>query len=230
MYFSRITLNPAVDHQQLARTLCGNSYREHQVLWQLFDSDPDAERDFLYRQVIENGRIKYYVLSRRIPVDKTGIWHIDSPKVYDPQLSEGQKLFFMLRVNPVVTVTTESGRKQRHDVVMQEKKRSGYKNLPEKERPPLQELVQQSSIKWLTARMDTNGFTFESQQVVVDGYQQHRSRVNRQQHLIRYSTVDFQGILTVTNSGLFRKALFSGIGKSKAFGCGLLLIKKRYSS
>ena len=228
MYFSRITFNPTVNPQQLTRTLCGNSYREHQALWQLFDSNPDAERDFLYRQVIEHGRIKYYALSRRIPVDKTGIWHIDTPKVYDPQLSEGQKLSFMLRVNPIVTITTESGKKQRHDVVMQEKKRSGYKNHPEKERPPLQQLVQQSSIKWLTERMDTNGFAFEPQQVIADGYRQHRSRINRQQHLIRYSTVDFEGILTVVNIGLFRKALFSGIGKSKAFGCGLLLIK-RYS-
>lgn len=229
MYFSRITFNPAVDHQQLARTICGNSYREHQVLWQLFDGNPDADRDFLYRQVIEHGCIKYYILSRRIPVDKTGIWHIDPPKVYDPHLSEGQKLFFMLRVNPVVIVTTESGKKQRHDVVMQKKKRIGYKYLREKELPPLQQLVQQSSIKWLTARMHTNGFSCEPQQVAADGYQQHRSRINKQQHLIRYSTVDFEGILTVTNNDLFRKALFSGIGKSKAFGCGLLLIK-RYSS
>ena len=225
MYFSRIMFNPYVDHQQLARTLCDNSYREHQVLWQLFDNDHNTKRDFLYRQVIEHGRVKYYVLSERTPVDKTGIWHIDPPKAYNPQLSKGQKLSFMLRVNPVVIATTANGKKQRHDVVMQEKKRIGYKQIPGKERPPLQQLVQQSSIKWLTARMDSNGFSLEPEQVIADGYQQHRSSINKQ-HLIRYSTVDFQGILTVTNIDLFRKALFSGIGKSKAFGCGLLLIKR----
>lgn len=226
MYFSRITFNPHVDHQQLARILCNNSYREHQVLWQLFDNDPNTKRDFLYRQVIEHGRVKYYVLSNRMPVDKTEIWHIDPPKVYDPRLSQGQKLFFMLRVNPVVIATTANEKKQRHDVVMQEKKRIGYKQIPEKERPSLQQLVQQSSIKWLTARMDNNGFSLEPDQVIADGYQQHRNSINKQQHPIRYSTVDFQGILTVTNIDLFRKALFSGIGKSKAFGCGLLLIKR----
>ncbi len=226
MYFSRIMFNPHVDHQQLARTLCNNSYREHQMLWQLFDSDPDAKRDFLYRQVIEHGRVKYYVLSRRMPIDKTGIWCIDPPKVYNPRLSEGQKLSFMLRANPVITVATVDGKKQRHDVVMQEKKRIGYKQIPEKERQPLQQLVQQSSMKWLTARMGINGFSLEPQQVIADGYQQYRSSINKQQHLIRYSTVDFQGILTVTDIDLFRKALFSGIGKSKAFGCGLLLIKR----
>ena len=128
------------------------------MLWQLFDNNPDTKRDFLYRQVIEHGCIKYYVLSNRMPVDKTGIWRIDPPKLYDPQLSEGQKMFFMLRVNPIVAVSTADGKKQRHDVVMQEKKRIGYKQISGKERPPLQQLVQQSSIKWLTARMESNGF------------------------------------------------------------------------
>ena len=226
MYFSRIMFNLYADHQQLARTLRDNSYREHQVLWQFFDNDLNTKRDFLYRQVIEHGRVKYYVLSNRMPVDKTGIWHIDPPKVYDPRLSQGQKLFFMLRVNPVVITTIANGKKQRHDVVMQEKKRIGYKQIPEKERPPLQQLVQQSSIKWLTARMDYNGFSLAPEQVIADGYQQHQISINKQQHSIRYSTVDFQGVLTVTNIDLFRKALFSGIGKSKAFGCGLLLIKR----
>ena len=226
MYFSRITLNPDTDQKQLARALCNDSYREHQALWQLFDDDPDAGRNFLYRQVIEDGRIKYYVLSRRMPVDNTGLWRIDPPKVYDPQLSEGQQLFFMLRVNPVVTVTAQSGKQQRHDVVMQEKQRIGYQKRPEMERPPLQQLVQQSGINWLRARTDRNGFSIEPGQVVADGYQQHRSRIKRQRRLIRYSSVDFQGILTVINTERFRKALFSGIGKSKAFGCGLLLIKR----
>jgi len=40
------------------------------------------------------------------------------------------------------------------------------------------------------------------------------------------STVDFQGILTVTDPELFRKALYEGLGKSKAFGCGLMLVRR----
>ena len=228
MYFSRIMLNPNADNRHLGRVLCNDNYREHQVLWRLFDNDPAAERDFLYRQVIEYGRIKYYVLSRRMPVDNNGLWRIDPPKVYDPQLSAGQQLCFMLRANPVVTVATKSGKRQRHDVVMQEKQRIGYQRIPVNERPPLQQLVQQSNIKWLSKRMDRNGFSFEPEQVIADGYQQHQSRITRQKPLIHYSTVDFQGILTVVNTDRFERALFSGIGRSKAFGCGLLLIK-RYS-
>lgn len=224
MYFSRIAFNPDADQEQLAGALVDDRYREHQALWRLFGGDPGAARDFLYRQVIEHGRIRYYVLSARLPVDHTGLWRIDPPKVYDPHFATGQQLFFMLRVNPVVTITT-LGKRRRHDVVMQEKRRIGYQRMPAAARPPLQQLVQQSGTRWLGARMKRNGFSFEPGQVIAEGYQQHQCRIKRQKPFIRYSTVDFQGLLTVADPDRFRGALFAGIGKSKAFGCGLLLIK-----
>ncbi len=226
MYFSRLTFNPLVNPQQLAQTLLQDTYREHQALWQLFDTDPDATRDFLYRQVIEQGRIKYYVLSERMPVDKSGIWLVDKPKPYDPKLVEGQRLFFNLRANPVVTVATVEGKKLRHDVVMNAKKQMGFDALPPADRPMLQQLVQDSCMPWLQMRSELNGFSIEPNLVTVDGYQQHESFAKQQKRPVRYSTVDFQGILTVTDSDRFRSALFSGIGKAKAFGCGLLLVKR----
>ena len=226
MYFSRITLNPDADHAHLARALCSDAYREHQALWRLFDDDPDASRDFLYRQVNDYGRITYYVVSKRVPADPTGLWRIDPPKRYDPQIATGQQLFFMLRANPVVTVTTPSGKQQRHDVVMQAKRRTDYRKLPRAARPPLPQLVQQSSIDWLRARMARNGFSIEPGQVVADGYQQHSSRIKKQRRHVRYSSVEFRGMLTVADIERFRDALFTGIGKSRAFGCGLLLIRR----
>jgi CRISPR system Cascade subunit CasE len=41
-----------------------------------------------------------------------------------------------------------------------------------------------------------------------------------------FSAVDFTGELQITDADNFKQALFSGIGRSKAFGCGLLLVKK----
>jgi CRISPR system Cascade subunit CasE len=226
MYFSRVTFNPIVDHQQLAKTLCQDTYREHQTLWTLFDNDPDASRDFLYRQVIEQGRIKYYLLSDRLPVDKSGIWLIDPPKVYAPRLSKGQRLQFTLRANPVVTISSPEGKQLRHDVVMHEKKRIGFDKLPLNERPPLQHLIQSSCIQWLQTRAELNGFEFVPEEVAVEAYQQHESLAKNQKWAVRYSTADFQGILTVTDPLKFESVLFKGIGKSKAFGCGLMLVRR----
>ncbi|WP_225391738.1 type I-E CRISPR-associated protein Cas6/Cse3/CasE, partial [Escherichia coli] len=39
------------------------------------------------------------------------------------------------------------------------------------------------------------------------------------------SSVDYTGMLTVTDPGLFLQRLSQGYGKSRAFGCGLMLIK-----
>jgi len=41
-----------------------------------------------------------------------------------------------------------------------------------------------------------------------------------------FSSVDFVGALKITDVEQFKKALFDGIGRSKAFGCGLLMIKR----
>ncbi|MEA3287021.1 MAG: type I-E CRISPR-associated protein Cas6/Cse3/CasE, partial [Candidatus Marinimicrobia bacterium] len=41
-----------------------------------------------------------------------------------------------------------------------------------------------------------------------------------------FSSVDFTGELKVADVSKFRNALFNGVGRSKAFGCGLLLIKR----
>lgn len=225
MYLSRITFNPLVSSQQLANIFCQDRYKEHQALWRLFDTDPEAERDFLYRQTLEQGRVKYYVLSERQPVDTTGIWLVSDPKPYDPKLFTGQKLFFNLRANPIVTIRLENGRKERRDVVMNEKKRINFKELPKETRPLEQEIVQQTCIPWLAQRSKRLGFQLQPDTIMVDGYQQHESRSKNTSAAIRYSTVDFQGVLTVTEPETFKQTLFKGLGKARAFGCGLLLIK-----
>ena len=41
-----------------------------------------------------------------------------------------------------------------------------------------------------------------------------------------FSSVDFTGNLEITDVEKFTKALFGGVGRAKAFGCGLLLIRR----
>jgi CRISPR-associated protein Cas6/Cse3/CasE subtype I-E len=55
-----------------------------------------------------------------------------------------------------------------------------------------------------------------------DGYQQHSEKAGR----LRFSTVDFSGELTVIDPTAFALALRDGLGHSKAFGCGLMLVRR----
>lgn len=218
MYLTRLTLLDHPEPSAIVKRL-GDAYREHQMLWQLFDPAPDASRDFLYRRDTHRGRPRYFLLSRRPPVNPLGLWRIDPPKPFEPKLRPGQRLAFMLRVNPVIT---RDGK--RHDVVMDHKRRTGWKTLPPERRPPLAVLIREAGIDWLRGRASRCGFDFEEGTVRVEGYRQHHPR--RGGTPIRFSTLDFTGLLTVTDPEAFTKALHDGIGPAKAFGCGLLLVRK----
>ncbi|WP_066977465.1 type I-E CRISPR-associated protein Cas6/Cse3/CasE [Methylomonas lenta] len=44
--------------------------------------------------------------------------------------------------------------------------------------------------------------------------------------VLGFSTLDFTGELQITDAEAFRQTLFTGLGRVKAFGCGLLLVKR----
>lgn len=219
MYFSRIRLRQDADPRRL---IGRNGYREHQALWNLFGSDPGAKRDFLFRRDEHAQLPVYYLVSGRMPSDRVRLWQIET-KDYAPCLRAGQTLAFSLRVNPVVTRTSDNGKSRRDDLVMDLKKKSGWQDLPPSTRAPLAQLVQQAGEQWLANRQERLGATVES--LSAEAYQQHRGYKRGQENPIRYSTLDLQGSLTIVDEERFRRALFAGIGPAKAFGCGLLLVR-----
>lgn len=226
-YLSRVSIDPAgTDANRLAREVCGNGYREHQQLWRLFEADPDAERDFLFRREQHSGGFpRFYLLSGRQPQQADGVWQVET-KVFHPLIRNGQRLAFSLRVNPVVTRRDETGRQQRHDVVMDLKHQTGYAELPNAERLPMAKLVEEAGKAWLHKRAEKCGFSFVPEDICVEGYAQHRATKKGRGIPIRYSTLDYRGLLTVEDIGQFQLALLNGIGPAKAFGCGLMLVRR----
>ena len=229
MYFSVITLEERL-LRQAAHELAQSSYAEHQWLWKFFPSSADQTRDFIFRRHELEQMPRFYVVSQRPPTAFSEAWQVQS-RVYDPQLLEGQRLSFQLRANPVITRKNVAGKSQRHDVVMQAKKlllkEHGFTNEAkwnewqgEENKPLLYELVQKSCIEWLQFRASNNGFEIIA--ASVDAYQQNKAGKRD----IRFSTVDFSGELLVTKPELFQQALFEGLGHAKAFGCGLLLVRR----
>jgi CRISPR system Cascade subunit CasE len=220
MYFSRVSLNPIVNLASFADNFCHDSYKEHQAVWKFFDDDPDSNRDFLYHYENRTGRPGYYIVSDRKPVDRKKLWKIET-KLYQPKIYSGQVLAFMLRANPVITVNSK-----RHDVVMHEKQKINYNQLPARERPSLQHIVEKSGSAWLESRADQSGFSVSESMLKIDGYQTYRTYKKGCKKPISYSVIEYEGILKVTNDERFKQTLFNGLGRSKAFGCGLLMIRR----
>lgn len=218
MYLSRI--RPASGSEQLrrlAQLAASGQYRLHQALWNLFEADPDAERDFLYRQEGQSDELVFLVLSRRLPGSDDGLWQVQT-KAYAPRLKSGQCLAFSIRINPVVKRRDDAGRQHRHDLVMDLKKTDAGAAGTQAER------VQLAARQWLGTRQSQYGFKLADATVIGEAYRQWRFG-GKGGNRISFSTVDCSGHLTVTDRARFEAALMNGVGPAKAFGCGLLLIR-----
>jgi len=154
MYMSRIRLDPSrLDPAKLSTLLGGGGYHLHQAIWNLFEKDPGAERDFLYRQEQGDQAPTFLLLSKREPADRDGCWKIET-KPYQPRLQVGDRLGFSVRINPVVARRDENGKQHRHDVIMDRKKalqEAGQKRAQA-------EVVQAETEQWLAARATRSGF------------------------------------------------------------------------
>lgn len=198
------------------RELLVNSYREHQLLWDLFPKNPEGQRDFICRRTQHADKVEYYVVSKREPVQESALWLIHGSKPYQPKLSEGVTLAFELRANPVVA---KNG--QKHDVVMDLKKR-----LKVQEKKMSQsELEQTAGLEWINRKATQHGFSLDGHGVMVSNYQPITAKKRSQSGGISLRSLDFKGTLTVTDPDKFSQVLCSGIGSAKAFGCGLLLVR-----
>lgn len=233
MYFSLITPAPGAEREAATQWAKG-PYQQHQWLWQFLQAERGTERDFLFlRREGEGNSPGLYVVSAREPQAISPAWQVQS-KVYAPRLQTGQHLAFQLRANPVVSHQVD-GKSRRDDVVMNRKKKLvaekgfvAWRDWPDSdpEKPQQYQLIQETCTEWLLRRAERCGFRLindENNQprLRVDGYQQQRAHKKD----IRFSSVDYSGVLEVVDIELIRKALFEGIGHAKAFGCGLMLIR-----
>lgn len=227
-WLSRITPKPEIGYKDVMALGSLDPYGQHQALWRLFDLPPKENRagqpvPFLFRAEQLNGLPVFYVLSEQSPQDRHALWRIES-REFTPDIRAGDRLGFKLRVNPVVSRAVEKGQRgKRHDVVMDAKQRMEWKSLPESERPSLAHLAHEAGACWLKDRQADAGITLNEAVLRVDGYRNWRQRGGKG---IALSTLDFEGELTVADSVRLIEALLRGVGPAKAFGCGLLLLRR----
>ncbi len=119
------------------------------------------------------------------------------------KLENGLSARFRVVLNPVTSISTGKKSGQRGRVVphITEEHKLGY----------FQKIAQK------------NGFKAEEKDVmIVKSSFEPLKKSNTKQ--INVSQVAYEGRLTITDIELFKSALINGIGKKKAYGCGLLTI------
>lgn len=230
LFLSKIQLKQDNAVKTIAASLLGEDHPQtalaakHRLIWSLFGDKREQLRDFLWR---EDKRGAFYTLSKRPPANL--LFDVQSTE-FTPHLAPGDRLAFTLRANPVIAVKQPGIRRgQRRDVVMHalHDYRPWRTNGPDDDgqrRHERDRLIVETGVGWLEQQGERNGF--RPLTLKIDGYEQHllpRGDGKRQGTI---STLDFEGSLTVTDPALFLDRLARGFGSARAFGCGLMLIRR----
>ena len=219
-FLSKVTLKTAGGStgtlRDIIRQNCGIG-GQHKLIWTLFSEVEGASRDFLFRSVESD---KWLVLSQRKPVDRHAIWNIES-KPFNPVVQNEDRLSFRLRANATVSIRNDAGKRVRHDVV-HHAILSG--DRPNGKLPKTADVLPSAAYQWLSAKGKKSGFCVSPENLIVDGYTEHRFPSSSGSASLR--SVDFTGFLTVTDKDRFLPSVLSGFGGGKAFGFGMLLLSR----
>lgn len=218
MFLTRFQINPA---RRNARKLLSSPHAMHAAVRAAFPVAEDYERAAartLWRlDTPATATVHLYIVSPGRPdlthlIEQAGWPTSDEAWVtrdYDGLLDSlrvGQDWAFRLTANP-----THSGRKTAE---AKETQRFGYLREPEQ-------------VQWLTSRSERHGFVVATQHDGRPNLRLHRRQTQsfkRGMGTVTLATATYDGLLQVTDAAAFRRALVSGIGHAKAYGCGLLTI------
>ena len=225
LYFSHVRLKRDASVKALLPLLLeddqGSRHPGHHLVWSLFAEESSGRRDFLWREQERRGG--FLILSERIPQDRHGLFDVREPKPFAPALAEGDRLRFSLRANPVVRRRPPAGgRSVKHDVVM-----DALCGRPSGERAGHRfDAIRERGFAWIERQGAGAGFSVAGADVRIDGYRQHRVSRKESNRAMAFSTLDFDGVLDVRDPAMFLAGVARGFGAAKAYGCGLMLIRR----
>ncbi|MCX8507427.1 MAG: type I-E CRISPR-associated protein Cas6/Cse3/CasE [Rhodobacteraceae bacterium] len=197
----------------------------HRLIWALFADG--TTRDFLWRT---EGQGRFLILSARArAADGAGLFDRPEVKPFAPDLRSGDRLAFVLRANATrtrKTATDPGARGARVDVVM-----NALYDLPsgrnsDDRRNSRMAAATSAGQDWLAGQGAQAGFalhSFEAADYTVVRLPAHTGRRGGQP---QFGVIEAAGVLTLTDPSAFLPRLAAGFGRARAFGCGLMLIRR----
>jgi CRISPR system Cascade subunit CasE len=224
LYLSRLSLRRDVSTKALLPLFLGKDgeitpLAGKSLMWAAFGGEDGAERDFLWR---EAGHGVFYALSARVPEVGAMLFNIDA-KPFEPEFAAGDRVGFTIRVNPVVrkkNARNPEGHSSKHDVMMN----SIYEVPSAKRSEVREEHGRDAVVDWFKRVGSPNGFRIETANLAVVGTRPYT--IEKREHDVRFTAVDVDGALTITDPETFTGMLARGIGSAKAYGCGLMMVRR----
>lgn len=217
MYLSRIALNtrrkstltalasPHKLHAAVESSFPPGAAEAGRTLWRI-----DQLGDALYLLVLSNGKPDFsHIVEQYGWPGSEQKWETKDYDRLMERIEVGQRWRFRLRANPVHSIKQTSSL-HTHE---QPKRGKVYAHVT----------VQQQE-QWLLERASKYGFSLQEGSFRV--VQQDVRQFSRQRKPVTLGIATFEGILEVSDVEMFLRALTCGIGRAKAYGCGLLTIAR----
>lgn len=212
MFLSQLVLN---EHSRKVQKDLGNAHDLHRQIMQAFPDEaekhadnewnPRKEWSILFRQEFDSNRLLVQSAIEpdwsKLPQEYFQQYKKKSVAYVDKPFEAGRVLQFRLRANP-----------SKRDKVT--RKTVGF-------------FKQSDQLAWLERQSERNGFRLHGADVIPSP--NVFGQKGKGKSPIRLTAALYQGVLEVTDNSAFSKVLRHGIGRGKAYGCGLLSVA-RYQS
>lgn len=195
-FLTRITAGKS----EAARLGIHDSYQWHRRMWEAFPGMPDAERRFLFR--VDDMRESFMVMLLSEHGPEPAGWGRWETKRIRPGFLGHDRYRFQLRANPTM---------RRNE----DRRRLG--------------LYREDLLRgWMERKAGMNGFSIIDTSLQISApvdeafaKKTEAGEFRRGKHV----SVEFTGLLTVSDRTAFENAFKTGIGTAKAFGFGLLMLQ-----
>ncbi len=184
-----------INKSDAARKRLSDAYAWHKMLWKSFPGRDGQNRHFLYRIDDAGHHFKLLMLSETLPAA------IDfrqwHSKTIPPSFLTHQFYRFQIKANPTMRRSSD----RRRLGIYSEKKLH----------------------QWMMNKAGQNGFAIDEQSLIIGSPMDEvfiRNRV-RGKHV----SVEFTGMLQVTDKIKFKHAFENGMGSAKSFGYGMLMLQ-----
>lgn len=198
MYLIKIELD-----RRDARGLLADCQQMHRFVTKLFGTDRQSSQ-ILYRTNLIQNKLYIYLYATKPAEHIPENCYIQQREITSwlDSMGRGQLWSFDLIASPSKKVATEGSKNSRRRILRQSHDRQ----------------------EWLERKAEQNGFSIlqaqEQEHLHLSGRHNPKSG-----GLMHHDAYHYQGVLQIADVELFRKAIQSGIGPCKAYGCGMLLLK-----